>query len=169
MEDNGASSYHRFLEGDDNGIVDIVNRYKDGLILYLNQYVSDIHLAEDLAEDTFFKLMVKKPRYTNKYTFQAWLYAIGRNLTIDYIRRRTKLFSPSDDDLELLLAEKETLEKSYIKIPLVGSSSDIFRTNTFCIFGKYVWSPYLLLVVPILIGVLCMPFAARGWSKRLRT
>lgn len=114
MEDNGAGSYHCFLEGDDNGIVDIVNRYKDGLILYLNQYVSDIHLAEDLAEDTFFKLMVKKPRYTKKYTFQAWLYAIGRNLTIDYIRKRTKISGPSDDDLEQLLAEEETLEKSCI-------------------------------------------------------
>lgn len=61
------------------------------------------------------------------------------------------------------------VQKALDLIPLVGSSTDIFRTNTFCIFGKYVWSPYLLLIVPILIGVLCMPFAIRGWSKRLRT
>ena len=87
---NGASSYRRFLEGDDNGIVEIVNDYKDGLILYLNKYVSNIHIAEDLAEDTFFKLMVKKPRYTPKYTFRAWLYAIGRNSAIDYIRKHSK-------------------------------------------------------------------------------
>lgn len=32
--DNGASSYRRFLNGDDEGIVEIVNDYKDGLILY---------------------------------------------------------------------------------------------------------------------------------------
>ena len=37
--DNGASSYRRFLNGDDEGIVEIVNDYKDGLILYLNGYV----------------------------------------------------------------------------------------------------------------------------------
>lgn len=62
------------------------------------------------------------------------------------------------------------VQKALDLIPLVGSSADIFRTNTFCIFGKYVWSPYLLLIVPILIGVLlCMPFAVRGWSRRLRT
>jgi RNA polymerase sigma-70 factor (ECF subfamily) len=29
--DNGASSYRRFLEGDDNGIVEIIRDYKDGL------------------------------------------------------------------------------------------------------------------------------------------
>lgn len=32
---NGASSYRRFLNGDDTGIVEIVRDYKDGLILYL--------------------------------------------------------------------------------------------------------------------------------------
>lgn len=58
------------------------------------------------------------------------------------------------------------VQKALDLIPLVGSGADIFRTNTFCIFGKYVWSPYLLLIVPILIGVLCMPFAVRGWSSK---
>lgn len=36
--DNGASSYRRFLDGDDKGIAEIVGDYKDGLILYLNGY-----------------------------------------------------------------------------------------------------------------------------------
>ena len=113
--DNGASSYRRFLEGDDNGIVEIVNDYKDGLILYLNKYVSNIHTAEDLAEDTFFKIMVRKPRYTKKYTFQAWLYAIGLNAAIDHIRKQTQYAKTSVDDLEMLASEEATLEQAYIK------------------------------------------------------
>ncbi len=40
--DNGASSYRRFLDGDDKGIAEIVGDYKDGLILYLNGYVNNI-------------------------------------------------------------------------------------------------------------------------------
>lgn len=28
--DNGASSYRRFLDGDDEGIVEIIKDYKDG-------------------------------------------------------------------------------------------------------------------------------------------
>ena len=34
--DNGASSYRRFLDGDDKGLAEIVRNYSDGLILYLN-------------------------------------------------------------------------------------------------------------------------------------
>ena len=30
--DNGASSYRRFLDGDDEGIAQIVEEHKDGLI-----------------------------------------------------------------------------------------------------------------------------------------
>ena len=33
--DTGASSYHRYLDGEDEGIAEIVNEYKDGLILFL--------------------------------------------------------------------------------------------------------------------------------------
>ncbi|MCM1467613.1 MAG: hypothetical protein NC086_05645 [Alistipes sp.] len=53
-------------------------------------------------------------------------------------------------------------------LPLAGSATDIFRTNTFYIFGRYVWSPYLLIAVPVLIGVLCLPFAVKCWSRRLK-
>ncbi|BBK23162.1 hypothetical protein Aargi30884_20650 [Amedibacterium intestinale] len=35
--DNGAGSYRRFLDGDDDGIVEIVRDYKDGLIFLYKQ------------------------------------------------------------------------------------------------------------------------------------
>lgn len=77
--DNGAGSYRRFLDGDDAGIAEIVKDYKDGLILYLNGYVKNIYIAEELAEDTFFRLITKKPNFSGKSTFKSWLYSIGRN------------------------------------------------------------------------------------------
>ena len=60
------------------------------------------------------------------------------------------------------------VQKALDLIPLAGSAADIFRTNTFHIFGKYIWSPYLLISVPVLIGILCIPLAVKGWSRRLR-
>ena len=60
------------------------------------------------------------------------------------------------------------LQKALDLLPLVGSSADIFRTNTFNIFGKFIWSPYLLITVPVLIGIACIPFAIKGWSRRLK-
>ena len=89
--DNGASSYRRFLDGDDKGIAEIVGDYKDGLILYLNGYVKNIFIAEELTEETFFRLIVKKPRFLGKSSFKSWLYAIGRNVAIDFIRHNSKI------------------------------------------------------------------------------
>ena len=65
--DNGASSYRRFLDGDDKGLAEIVRVYRDGLILYLNGIVNNISVAEELMEETFFKIITKKPRFNTKY------------------------------------------------------------------------------------------------------
>ena len=113
--DNGASSYRRFLNGDDNAISEIVGYYKDGLILYLNNYVNNIYVAEELTEDTFFRLITKKPRFFGKSRFKSWLYAIGRNVAVDYIRHNSKIANIPIEDMENYLLDEESLEKSYIK------------------------------------------------------
>ncbi len=113
--DNGASSYRRFLEGDDEGLFEIVKEYKDGLILYLNSYVNNIHAAEEVAEDTFFRLITKQPRFSGKSTFKSFLYAIGRNAAVDYIRRNARLCSTPIEDMESYLREEASLEEAYIR------------------------------------------------------
>ena len=112
--DNGASSYRRFLEGDDNGIVEIIRDYKDGLILFLNRYVSNIHIAEELAEDTFFRIVTRKPRFIAGGSFKTWLYTIGRNTAISYIRQAKKI---SDTPIEDINASSDecNLEETYIR------------------------------------------------------
>lgn len=113
--DNGAGSYRRFLDGDDKGIAEIVGEYKDGLILYLNGYVKNIFVAEELAEDTFFRLITKKPGYSGRSTFRSWLYAIGRNVAVDYIRRNARLLRTPVEDMENCLRQELSLEQAYIK------------------------------------------------------
>ena len=51
-------------------------------------------------------------------------------------------------------------------LPLVGNGTDYLHYNVFHIFGKGIWSPYMLISVPIIIGVICLPFAVKGWSRR---
>ena len=113
--DNGASSYRRFLAGDESGIVDIIRDYKDGLILYLNGYTKNIHIAEELMEETFVKLVVKKPRYSEKFSFKTWLYTIGRNAAIDWLRQGSRSADTPFEELEDVLADEDDLERSYIK------------------------------------------------------
>ena len=114
--DNGASSYRRFLEtGDESGLIEIIRDYKDGLILYLNSFVNNIHTAEELAEDTFVLLGVKRPRDKAKGSFKTWLYTIGRNVAIDYLRRNSKRQQISLEDCAEPDSDEQDLELSYIR------------------------------------------------------
>ena len=112
--DNGASSYRCFLDGDDTGLTEIVRDYKDGLILYINGFVNNIFIAEELMEETFFKLITKKPRFTAKYSFKTWLYTIGRNVALDYLRHNSRISNTSFEDIPNIANDECALIKSFI-------------------------------------------------------
>ena len=112
---DGAVNYRRFLDGDDEGIVEIIREYKDGLILYLNGYVDDIGIAEELVEDTFFRIVTRKPRFSGRSTFKTWLYAIGRNVAMDSLRKRKRIDNRSVEDSERILREEQMLEREYLE------------------------------------------------------
>ena len=113
--DNGTGSYRRFLNGDDQGMVEIVRDYKDGLTLYLNGFVRNIFTAEELMEETFFKLATKKPRFSGDRSFKAWLYTIGRNVALDHLRRQKRVSDTPIEDYAALLVEEESVEQAYLR------------------------------------------------------
>lgn len=113
--DNGSKSYKRFLDGDDTGMEDIITMYRDGLIFYLYKLVGSLEKAEELAEDTFVLLCIKKPKDKQKCAFKTWLYTIGRNLAIDYLRRSAKQSTVSLDAYEPFNSSQEFLEEEYIR------------------------------------------------------
>ena len=112
--DNGASSYRRYLDGDDTGLTDIIRDYKDGLTLYINGYVNNIFVAEDLMEETFFKLAIKKPRFNGKSSFKTWLYTIGRNIALNYLKKNSRKQEISIDDCVHIKAD-DNIERQYIR------------------------------------------------------
>ena len=114
--DNGASSYRRFRDnGDVHGLDEIIIEYSDGLILYLTSVVGNIQTAEELAEDTFVLLGTKKPKFREKSSFKTWLYAIGRNIAIDHLRKYTKKSCISIDEAPEMTDDEAAVEEAYIK------------------------------------------------------
>ena len=112
--DNGASSYRRYLDGDDNGLVELIRDYKDGLMLYLNGITGSLSLAEEFMEDTFFKLSVKKPKFSGKCSFKTWLYTIGRNAALDGLRKRSRISStPAEEYYDL--SDERNIEQDYLR------------------------------------------------------
>lgn len=113
--DNGEINYRSYLSGDDSGLVRIIQSHKDALILFLQQYTGDIHTAEDVMEDTFVKLAIRKPHYSGRSSFKTWLYAIARNTAVDYLRRHRHLRAVSENELAELAAEEADLERQLLR------------------------------------------------------
>ncbi len=111
--ETGNESYRRYLSGDDSAMGDIVKSYADGLFFYINSIVKNHSAAEDLTQETFVKLAVKKPRFFGRGSFKSWLYTIGRNLAIDHIRSCKEIPISPEDMTDV--ASADDTEKRYIE------------------------------------------------------
>lgn len=112
--DNGESSYRRFLDGEDEAMYELICEYRQGMILYINSMVHNIHIAEDLAEDVFAELAIKRPKFSGKSSFKTWLYAIGRNITAKYLRRKSGHFFETEEIPETYQSSDD-IENNYIE------------------------------------------------------
>lgn len=110
----GASSYLRFLNDDKEGFVKLVREYKDGLVLFINCIVKNIHTAEEIADDTFLKLYIRKPAYKSEYSFKTWLYTIGKNMALSYLKKHKWLNSTPIEDY-YYISDNVDIEAQYIQ------------------------------------------------------
>lgn len=108
--------YKRFLEGDISAFESLVLRYKDNLIYFISRYTGgDIHIAEDIAQDVFAYIYVYKEKYNLKYSFKTFIFTLGKNKAIDYIRKQSKIvLTPMERDNEII-SQEETLEEKIIR------------------------------------------------------
>ena len=109
--DNGASSYRRFLNGDESAFDEIMKELFDNLVFFINRYVHDIHAAEDIAIDTFSDLVVNKHRYNFKVTLKTYLFMLGRSRALNYIKHRKVI-----DFIELMEAALQLLNGAVQKL-----------------------------------------------------
>ena len=109
--DNGASSYRRFLDGDESAFDEIMKEYFDNLVFFIDRFVHDIHAAEDIAIDAFSDLVVNKHRYNFKVTLKTYLFMLGRSRALNYIKHRGCLDFVELSEADNTPAEQETLEE----------------------------------------------------------
>jgi RNA polymerase sigma-70 factor (ECF subfamily) len=89
--DNGASSYRRFLDGDESAFECIMKELFCGLVFFIDGFVHDTHAAEDIAIDAFSDLVVHRHRYNFKVSLKTYLYMIGRSRALDHIKHRKRV------------------------------------------------------------------------------
>ena len=112
--DNGASSYRRFLDGDESAFDEIMEELFDKLVFFINRYVCDINTAEDIAIDVFSDLIVNKHRYNFKVTLKTYLFMLGRSRALNFIKRRKIIGFAELTEADKATAEQATLEDTVI-------------------------------------------------------
>jgi RNA polymerase sigma-70 factor, ECF subfamily len=94
----GDREIARVRKGDPDAITELIGRYQHRLFRFLVRMVGDPGTAEDLFQQTWIRLMEKIGSYDARRNFEAWLFAIARNLAIDHLRRRRGISLDEPDD-----------------------------------------------------------------------
>lgn len=112
--DNGASSYRRYLDGEEEAFDSLVKEYYGPLVLFLTGYVREPSVAEDIAMDAFADLIVHRHRYDFRVSFRTYLYMLGRSRALNYIKRSKILSFTPLDEAEPLVDPVPTLEDAFV-------------------------------------------------------
>ncbi len=76
--------------GDRDAFGELVTRYERRLIRVILRFVPDVEQARDLAQETFFRVYRRLDQFDTSRRFGPWLFRIGVNLTLDYLRKRKR-------------------------------------------------------------------------------
>lgn len=76
--------YRRVRGGDETALAELVARYHSPVYQFLYRYSGDPALADDLAQETFIRLLAYRGEAPTH--FRAWIYTVATNLARDQFR-----------------------------------------------------------------------------------
>ena len=82
-----------YLAGNENSLEVLINRHKQKVYSYILLVVRDKHLADDIFQDAFIKVIntLKSGIYKEEGKFIQWVMRISHNLIIDHFRKAKRL------------------------------------------------------------------------------
>lgn len=93
----------RALQRRDPDLLDqLIEQYQFRLFRYLLFITGSQERAEDFFQETWLRVLERGHQYDGRWKFEAWLFAIARNLVLDWHRRKKpqsleSLVGPEDD------------------------------------------------------------------------
>ena len=79
---------HHAVQGREAAYRELIRRYQRPVFSLVYRMVRDRELAEDLAQETFIKVLNAIDSYRPEYKFSSWIFKIANNAAIDQLRRR---------------------------------------------------------------------------------
>lgn len=74
-----------------------MDKYIESVIYFINKFVKNIDVAEDLAQDVFVYILINKKEYDFKYSLKTYLYTIGKYRAFNYLKREKRIIHLNDD------------------------------------------------------------------------
>jgi RNA polymerase sigma-70 factor, ECF subfamily len=99
MEKSDEKIIEKYLSGDEAAFSEIVKIYLKPLYNFVFRLTNDRDAAEDLTQISFVKAWRNMKRFDPERNFRTWLYAIAKNTTFDWFKKKKELpFSKFEDE-----------------------------------------------------------------------
>jgi RNA polymerase sigma-70 factor (ECF subfamily) len=94
---------NQFLDGKQSSFEILVKRHKDKVYTYILLMVKNEHLAHDIFQETFIKVVksLHAGKYQENGKFISWVVRIAHNLIIDHFRKEKQMRTFSNDEYEM--------------------------------------------------------------------
>jgi RNA polymerase sigma-70 factor (ECF subfamily) len=138
MSDDAKALAPRLKRRDPDLLDRLIEQYQFRLFRYLLHLTANRERAEDFFQETWLRVLERGHQYDGKWKFEAWLFAIARNLVLDWHRRKKlqsidSLAGPEEDatfdvkdehcesPLEQVLQaeQKSSVQQSLEKVPAI--------------------------------------------------
>ena len=87
-----------FQDGSVEAFDELFLRYHVAIQGLTNRLLRDPLLAEDLTQETFFRVLRSLNRVDDSFNFSAWIHRIATNLCYDELRRRKRGLPPAGEE-----------------------------------------------------------------------
>jgi len=78
-------------KGKEAAFRELIGRYQRPVLSLIYRIVRDREKAEDLAQETFIKVLNAIERYDPGFKFSSWIFKIAHNTALDHLRRKEPL------------------------------------------------------------------------------
>lgn len=112
-KDAGENCYLRFLDGDEEGLRELITLYRESLTRFINVVVRNRAEAEDLMIDAFAQLVVSRS-FAGRSSLKTYLFQIGRNLALKHVKKQTKKDTVPFDDCKQFSADDQSVESDLL-------------------------------------------------------
>jgi RNA polymerase sigma-70 factor (ECF subfamily) len=111
-----------YQSGTQAALEELIKRHKRSIFSAIYLLVRDRPLAEDIFQETFIKIIntLRFGNYNEEGKFAGWAVRVGRNLTIDYLRKIKRDVTITDSEgngiFDYLVFAEESKEEKMMKM-----------------------------------------------------